>query len=384
MAMIIALLAFLSDLCNSITQPTVSILAINLGASYDFIGIMVAVSSLSRLLIVQPVGTLSDRLDKRLFITLGFLCYLINFSFLFFAYNPLHILIGRIIGGMGSAMFYTSAVALILTSDSKSKGMDMGVYATLMGIGFSLGPLIGGFIAQKYSYNASYLLSIAFAVIAIPLAILGLGKKGIKKNELLEKSKKHEKVNLKKLLSNKELLITCIGGFFISESLGADTSFFPVYGKTLLLSEGVIGSILSIRALLSTVVRIPIGKATELVNPKKFMMIALVLSALGLFLVPQFNIVWLFPLFLGLEGIGYGIFLTSANIHIGNVTDEGSKGSAVGLYSTFSGIGGVFNMTILGFIASTLGLANTFRFTSLTCLFGFILIMILSFFRVRK
>ena len=60
MALIVAILAFLSDACNSITQPTVSVLAIRLGASYEFIGTMVAVSSLARLLLVQPVGTLSD------------------------------------------------------------------------------------------------------------------------------------------------------------------------------------------------------------------------------------------------------------------------------------------------------------------------------------
>ena len=200
----------------------------------------------------------------------------------------------------------------------------------------------------------------------------------------LRNLKKIEKTDYRKLLANRELLLTCIGGFFISESIGADTSYFPVYGKTLQLSEGVIGAILSIRAFLSTIVRIPVGKATEKINPKKFMMFALGVSALGLFLISQFNIMWMFPLFLGLEGIGYGIFLTSANIHIGNVTEQGSKGSAVGLYYLFSGIGGVLNMTVLGFIAGSFGVSNTFLFTSITCVLGLLLVTILSIRKHKK
>jgi MFS family permease len=112
-------------------------------------------------------------------------------------------------------------------------------------------------------------------------------------------------------------------------------------------------------------------------------MLALGLASLGLFLIPQYRIIWLFPIFLGLGGIGYGIFLTSANTSIGEVTSEENRGSAVGLYNTFSGIGGVLNMTILGYIASSYGVDNTFRFTSIMCFFGLIIINILSI-RARK
>jgi MFS family permease len=177
----------------------------------------------------------------------------------------------------------------------------------------------------------------------------------------------------KSMLKNRELLIACIGAFFISEAIGADTSFFPVFGKQLAIKEGIIGMFLGIRAFLSTIVRIPIGKATERIGSKKLMMIALGLASLGLFLVPQFSIIWLFPIFLGLEGIGYGIFLTSANTYIGEVTSEENRGSAVGLYNTFSGIGGVLNMTILGYIASSFGVDSTFRFTSIMCFIGLII-----------
>ena len=378
---IVAILAFLSDMSNSITSVTVPLLALNLGASYEFIGTMVALSAFTRLVFVQPIGILSDKVDKRIFLTLGFLLFFINFLILVLATQPIHILIGRILQGIGSAMFYTTAVSLILLNAEGRRGIAVGIYGTLMGFGFSMGPIIGGFIAEKISYTTSYLVSAFLALSAIGMIILGVKEK----NRYIKSSEQKKLApSFKLLLKNKEILIACIGGFFISEAIGADTSFFPVFGKNISLSEGIIGGILGIRAFLSTIIRIPVGKATEKIGSKKIMFIALSLSSLGLFLVPQFRIVWLFPFFLGLEGIGFGMFHTSVNTFIGEVTDDENKGAAIGLYYTFSNIGSVLNMTILGFIAGTFGVANTFRFTSIMCLVGLIINLILSKTYVQK
>lgn len=373
----LAILAFLSDISNSITSVTVPLLALNLGASINFVGTMVALSSLTRLLFVQPVGILCDKKDKRIFLIIGYICFLINFLFLIFATIPFHILLGRFFQGIGGAMFYTAAISLILEHAKEKRGLAVGIYATFMGFGFSIGPVIGGFIAEKVSYNMSYLLSTIIALISIAIVIFGV--KGTKnKNDINLDSRNKQGLPYKLMLKNNELLIACLGAFFISEAIGADTSFFPVFGREMDLQESIIGMILGIRAFLSTIVRIPIGKATERISSRKLMMLALGLASLGLFLIPQFKIIWLFPIFLGLEGIGYGIFLTSANTYIGEVTREDNRGSAVGLYNTFSGMGGVVNMAILGYVASSLGVDNTFRFTSIMCLLGLIIINILS------
>jgi len=380
---IISILAFLSDLCNSATSPTVTLLAIKLGATGSFVGTMVAISSLSRLIIVQPVGILCDRKNPRYFLFLGFFLYIINFLFLIIATSPYHILIGRIIGGIGSAMFYTAAVTLILKTGGQKKGLFIGIYATLMGFGFTIGPMIGGQIAEKISYVASYLFSIGAASSALAITLFVIGK-GSRIQISTEASKAPSSIGYRKLLQNKELLSICQGAFFISEAIGADTSFFPIFGKGLLLSEGTIGMILGLRALSSTIVRIPAGKLSDLFGSKRLLIGAMVLSAIGLFLVPQFRVVWLFPVFLSLEGIGYGVFLTTTNTRIGEISDEGQKGAAVGIYNTFSGIGGVLNMTILGFVADAFGVENTFRFTSLMVSTGIIVILVISWLQRRS
>lgn len=375
-AMILASLAFLSDLSNSITLPTVPLLAIKLGASYEFIGIMVAVSALTRLILVQPIGILCDKINKKFLLMLGFLLFNLNYFMLIIAVKPFHLLIGRFFQGVGSAMFYTAALSLLLISSDKNKGLAVGIYTTMMGIGFSIGPIIGGIMAEKMSYNLCYISSMFIALSAIIIIFLGLPTEKTSPNELNKQTKIVEETKYRKLFKNRDLLVTCIGAFFMSEAIGTDMSFFPIYGNNLSLSEKTIGIILGIRALFSTLVRIPIGKYSEKIGLKRLMMIALLSASIGLFLIPQFSIFWLLTLSISLEGIGFGVFMTSANIHIGKITDDKNKGAAIGLYGIFSGLGSVLNMIILGFIAGAFGVENTFRFTSAMCFLGFLLLLI--------
>jgi MFS family permease len=373
---IVAILAFFSDLCNSSTSPTVSLRALDLGATKSFIGTMLALASLVRLIVVQPVGFLCDRKNPRFFIIFGFFLYIINYLFLIFATNPYHILLGQIFSGVGTAMFYTASVTSILQNSEGRTALSIGIYATMMGLGFSLGPTIGGILAEKYSYTISYVFSITAASIAIIIGLLST--RFNKRIQVTPPKQELKNFSYRNLLANKNLLVVSLGAFFTSEALGNSTGFFPIFGKSLTLTEGSIGIILGIRALSSTIVRIPTGKAAEIFGARRLMLVAMFLSAVGLFLVPQFRIVWLIPIFLSLEGIGYGMFLTSANAYIGEITNEGQKGAAVGVYNTFSAVGSVLNMTILGIIADTFGVENTFRFTSIMITVGIALLLIIS------
>ena len=59
-----------------------------------------------------------------------------------------------------------------------------------MGLGFSLGPLLSGYIAEKISYNASYILSVFFALLALLLIVFGIENNDISKDQS-EKSEKN-------------------------------------------------------------------------------------------------------------------------------------------------------------------------------------------------
>jgi MFS family permease len=377
-AVSVAVLAFLSDFCNNATSPTVSILAVRLGATYAYVGLMAAAASLTSLILTQPVGILSDKADKRIFLLAGFACYITYFLLLIVAENPFQILLGKVAYGTGAAFFYTTAVAVVLTERNANKGASIGLYATLMGAGFSLGPLVGGFVAESVSYAASYALSTIVALAALPVAWLGIGRDAAVSSDVTG----GQTMSIIELARNRDLLLACVVGFFAAEAIGVDMNFFPVYGNNLLLSVGVIGTLLALRAILSTVVRLPIGTTMKRFGTKKVMTFALSLCALGVFMVPAFSNVWGLALSLSLEGIGYGMCLTASNTYIGEVVPEGSRGSAAGLYYTFFYVGGAVNLTLAGVVASALGVGNAFRYVSATIVLG--LIMILGMARTKR
>jgi MFS family permease len=61
--------------------------------------------------------------------------------------------------GFGSGMLYASSIATLLKDWGSEKGYASGLFESLIGVGYFLGSLIGGFISE-YSPNAPYILSL--------------------------------------------------------------------------------------------------------------------------------------------------------------------------------------------------------------------------------
>jgi MFS family permease len=87
-------------------------------------------------------------------------------------FSPLTFLLIYPVLGFLMGIIYTEAMAIMVADkDDKKKGFLMGIFESMIGVGFFLGPLIAGFITEYYSYVLSYttgLLSIFVLIIVSP------------------------------------------------------------------------------------------------------------------------------------------------------------------------------------------------------------------------
>ncbi|MFH1593266.1 MAG: MFS transporter [Candidatus Omnitrophota bacterium] len=84
----------------------------------------------------------------------------------------------RILQSAGEAMFSPTGIALVTTFlPSNMKGRALGVLATAQGLGFSLGPALGGFLNTHFSWRAIFFVNVPIAIIAIIFALKYLPKK---------------------------------------------------------------------------------------------------------------------------------------------------------------------------------------------------------------
>ena len=111
-------------------------------------GLLMALYALMQLVFAPIIGALSDQYGRRpvlLFSLFGFAC---DYILLALSPNITWLFIGRILAGITGAS-YTTAVAYIADiSSPEDRGKNFGLVGAAFGIGFIIGPLIGGFLSQ--------------------------------------------------------------------------------------------------------------------------------------------------------------------------------------------------------------------------------------------
>jgi MFS family permease len=118
-----------------------------------------------------PSGKLSDLIGRNRIVTLGFVTSAFGFLILSFAYFFEYLLIGIIMIGVGVGTLYAALISLVMDITASSKrGFVAGLLNIAWGVGYFVGPFVGGIIST-YTFSAPYLFCIIMAVIGTTLAI---------------------------------------------------------------------------------------------------------------------------------------------------------------------------------------------------------------------
>lgn len=367
----VGVVVLLADAAWGMIFSTLSLYATTLKASVALIGIIVSSVSLSRTLGSLPSGMLSDRIGRKPTIIMGLVVILIGSISLIVVLNPLQLVPAAMLIGFGVSAVFPIGFAYV--SDfmaSESKGEAIGVYATFMGMGFSVGPVVAGFISENWGYTSAYTTSSLLLLMSLVIAWKTLKKR--RKSESLNIS-----LNLCDLLKNlisvtkkRETMVASIAMFFYAVCFSTIFGFFPLYAEKIGLSLTLIGSIITARILFSTIVRSPVGVLTKRINKVILMILALVSPSIILFVIPLFDSYY--PLFaiLSLEGICLGTFLESSNTLIAESSEEHERGAAMGLFNTSESLGATWGPLILGMIGGLWGLNVIFRIASILLIVG--------------
>jgi MFS family permease len=361
---------FLADVVWGIVAPTFSLYAKSLGVSVIVIGALGGVMGLTQILASVPIGMISDRRGRKTVISAGLLFFAAS-SFLYTLVPSTYLLFPyRILAGL--AMIATFFVGMAHLGDivtKQERGLAIGVYSTSLALGFTVGPLLGGVIATAYGYAASYDVAAGIALCGFVLAHFGLRDSGSVAKIESPAAASSSKLGL--MLTNPSIFVAGLANLVFSTVFGgAVTNFFPLYASSLSIGDAAIGSMFALRAFMSMLTRLPTGLLTVYVASKLVMAIALALAMTAMFamaLTPQ--AVWL-ALFLAVEGISFGMFLTSGQAFVTEHSTEADRGTAIGIYSMAGSIGATVGPFVFGIVAAVWNLATVFQVTGLLVMLG--------------
>jgi MFS family permease len=125
--------------------------------------------------VLQPYfSVLSDRLSMRKTLIQAGLLVMAASTFAYvFAGRFIDLLVLRALQGVGFAVTLPASMSLMaIITKPKTRGASMGVYSTARMLGLGLGPLMGGYLYDRFGFDAAFYVGTGFILAALVLVQL--------------------------------------------------------------------------------------------------------------------------------------------------------------------------------------------------------------------
>ena len=139
-------------------------------ASGTTIGMLQASFSLMQLLFMPFWGRLSDRIGRRPVLMVGLAGSVVSYTLFGFADSLALLFVSRIAAGIFGATIGTAQAYIADVTPDAERGKGMALIGAAFGIGFTVGPAIGGLSQEHLGSSAPGLVAAGFSLLAFFLA----------------------------------------------------------------------------------------------------------------------------------------------------------------------------------------------------------------------
>lgn len=119
-------------------------------------GLLLVAYAVMQFLCAPLVGNLSDKYGRRPVLLFSLLGFGIDYLFLAFAPTIGWLFLGRIIAGITGASFTTASAYIADVSTPEKRAQNFGMIGVAFGLGFILGPVIGGILGKMDTHYPFY------------------------------------------------------------------------------------------------------------------------------------------------------------------------------------------------------------------------------------
>lgn len=122
-------------------------------------------------------GSLADRYGRKRLFSIGVVVFTAGSLLCGLATGPLFLILSRGFQGVGGALMFATAVALLGDAfRGKDRGIAFGIYGAVTGIAIAIGPMTGGLITTNFSWRWVFLINIPLGIVVTLIAVLKVGE----------------------------------------------------------------------------------------------------------------------------------------------------------------------------------------------------------------
>ena len=117
-------------------------------------------------------GRLGDMRGHKMMYIAGFAIFVASSALCGLAGSPMVLIFFRAVQASGAAMLYANSPAILTKNfPANQRGRALGLQATMTYLGLTVGPSLGGFLAEKFSWRAVFYINIPVGLIAMLLSL---------------------------------------------------------------------------------------------------------------------------------------------------------------------------------------------------------------------
>ena len=308
--------------------------------------VLFSLTGLAMALVQIFAGRISDRLDSRkplilIGMALGAVC-----SFLL----PLldhywQLLLLRVMQGSFLGLTFPPMMAIIARNAPKdSGGKVLGIYSTIRLLGFGLGPILGGIVADHFGYDWVCLASGSLLMVSVLLV----------SSQIRDRKEFSEDTPRDRVLPRVAPIFRLLGGviFIMMVGISAVISLFPHYEREFGSTQSQLGTMFAIFVMTRCIFQYPFGWIGDRYDKKWVLLLGLLLFIPLVLLqgrVENLNeLTWI--------RAGMGIVSAMMSTAVGGISAErsepGNRARVMGINTLCFSLGTAVGPSLTGFIQS--------------------------------
>jgi len=252
--------------------------------------------------IFSPIlGGLSDQFGRRPVLLSSLLGFGLDYLFMAFAPTLPWLFLGRAIAGITGASFTTASAYIADISTPEKRAQNFGMIGAAFGIGFIVGPAMGGLVSQYFGIRAPFVLAAILCFLNLSYGYFILPESLLPENRRPFDWKRANPIgsllHLRKYPVVSGLVVSLVLIYIGSHAVQSNWGYFTMFRFK--WSEATVGGSLAMVGLLVGLVQ---GLLIRVINPrigaKNSVYVGMALYSLGMILFAFANQGWMMFLFL--------------------------------------------------------------------------------------
>ncbi len=327
-----------------IIMPVLPFWATEFGASGLTYGLIQSSYALTQFLFAPVWGRLSDRFGRRPVLLTTIAGTAISLTGLGFAESLESIFAARLLAGAFAANVSVASAYITDVTDPEERTRWMGMLGASFGIGFLLGPAIGGLLVP-YGYAVPMLFAGGMAALNFMFALVALPEPP--RRAVAERS-----VGRFEVLRDPAIRRTCLAYLFFSLAVTQLENMFPLFMKDRFGydAQGVAFILVAMAALMAGIQGGGMRALSKRFSERQLVLAGstLLMIAFGLIPVAPTVAILLGPL--GISAVGRAISQPSMMSLASFESSEGNRGVVMGTFQSMASLARIFGPAVAGLL----------------------------------